>query len=61
MAILPICPSCGLASPEIRCPRCNTLKLVGCDGHCETCSSSQLQKRPGAPGCGDSVEEGSKR
>jgi len=40
MAILPTCPSCGLESPEIRCPRCNTLKLIGCDGACSRCASS---------------------
>jgi len=40
MAILPTCPSCGLESPEIRCPRCNTLKLIGCDGACSRCGSS---------------------
>jgi len=40
MTILPKCPSCGLESAEIRCPRCNTLKLIGCDGSCATCASS---------------------
>ena len=40
MAILPTCPSCGLESPEIRCPRCNALKLIGCDGACSHCASS---------------------
>jgi len=40
MAILPKCPSCGFESPEIRCPRCNALKLVGCDGRCSACAAS---------------------
>ena len=40
MAILPKCPSCGFESAEIRCPRCNTLKLLGCSGACSTCGSS---------------------
>ena len=40
MAILPTCPSCGLESPEIRCPRCNTLKLIGCEGRCSACAAS---------------------
>ena len=40
MAIMPECPSCGLVSAEIRCPRCNTLKLIGCSGSCATCGSS---------------------
>jgi coenzyme F420-reducing hydrogenase gamma subunit len=40
MTILPKCPSCGLESAEIRCPRCNTLKLIGCSGGCATCGSS---------------------
>jgi hypothetical protein len=39
MGILAICPSCGLASSEIRCPRCNTLKVVGCSGSCGACKS----------------------
>jgi hypothetical protein len=39
MTILPKCPSCGLESAEIRCPRCNTLKLIGCEGSCATCAS----------------------
>ena len=29
MGILATCPACGLASAEIRCPRCNALKVVG--------------------------------
>jgi hypothetical protein len=40
MAVLPKCPSCGLESAEIRCPRCNTLKVLGCNGTCSTCGSS---------------------
>lgn len=40
MTILPKCPSCGLESAEIRCPRCNTLKMIGCDGMCSTCGST---------------------
>ena len=40
MTILPKCPSCGLESAEIRCPRCNALKVVGCSGVCSACASS---------------------
>lgn len=40
MAILPTCPSCGLESPEARCPRCNALKVVGCSGSCVLCKLS---------------------
>ena len=40
MTILPRCPSCGFESSEIRCPRCNALKVVGCSGTCSACSSS---------------------
>jgi hypothetical protein len=40
MALLTTCPMCGLESSEIRCPRCNALKLVGCSGACSTCGSS---------------------
>jgi hypothetical protein len=39
MSIMPTCPSCGLESAEIRCPRCNTLKVIGCSGGCATCAS----------------------
>ncbi len=40
MAILPKCPACGFESGEIRCPRCNALKAVGCSGACSSCGSS---------------------
>ena len=39
MGILANCPSCGLTSAEIRCPRCNALKVVGCSGSCKACKS----------------------
>jgi hypothetical protein len=37
MGLLQTCPSCGLKSDQIRCPRCNALKVVGCDGQCAAC------------------------
>jgi hypothetical protein len=37
MAVSRQCPSCGLESQEIRCPRCNALKVVGCSGDCALC------------------------
>jgi hypothetical protein len=40
VALLTTCPSCGLESAEIRCPRCNALKLRGCDGACTLCAKS---------------------
>ena len=40
MGVLAKCPECGLASDEIRCPRCNALKVVGCSGSCGACKSS---------------------
>jgi hypothetical protein len=40
MTILPKCPSCGLESPEPRCPRCNALKVIGCTGSCTLCKLS---------------------
>ena len=40
MTIMPKCPSCGFESAEVRCPRCNTLKVVGCSGVCSACGSS---------------------
>ena len=40
MTIVQTCPSCGLESNATRCPRCNTLKVVGCSGSCSMCGSS---------------------
>jgi len=40
MTVLHSCPSCGLDSEETRCPRCNTLKVIGCSGACGICGSS---------------------
>lgn len=40
MSVLTVCPSCSFESPEIRCPRCNALKVVGCTGACSMCGSS---------------------
>jgi hypothetical protein len=40
MSIVAVCPSCGFESPEMRCPRCNTLKLQGCNGTCSRCGNS---------------------
>lgn len=40
MTVLHTCPSCGLDSEETRCPRCNTLKVIGCSGACSVCGSS---------------------
>lgn len=39
MAVMTQCPSCGLESNEIRCPRCNALKVVGCTGSCTVCKT----------------------
>jgi hypothetical protein len=36
-----------MASTEIRCPRCNALKVVGCSGSCALCKS----------GCDDAERE----
>jgi hypothetical protein len=32
---------CGMVSDEIRCPRCNALKLTGCAGSCKVCRTSE--------------------
>lgn len=40
MTVLHSCPSCGLDSEATRCPRCNTLKVIGCSGACGICGSS---------------------
>jgi len=39
MSILPVCPSCGFPSEDLRCPRCNALKVVGCSGSCAACKT----------------------
>jgi hypothetical protein len=39
MGVLAKCPACGFPSPEVRCPRCNALKVVGCSGSCSACKS----------------------
>jgi hypothetical protein len=38
--LLTKCPECGFESNEIRCPRCNALKVVGCDGVCSACTAA---------------------
>lgn len=46
MALNPVCPNCGFSSSEVRCPRCNALKVTGCSGSCFTCGSRpSCQKR----------------
>lgn len=37
MGIKPVCPECGFKSGEMRCPRCNALKIEACSGACMTC------------------------
>ena len=53
MTILTTCPACGLESSEVRCPRCNALKVVGCNGSCGLCGSScetgSVPRPTGAP------------
>jgi hypothetical protein len=53
MTILATCPACGFESPEIRCPRCNALKVQGCNGSCGVCGSScktgSVPRPPGSP------------
>lgn len=52
MGLLKKCPSCGLESDEVRCPRCNTLKLLGCTGSCTLCKSRCATPTEGeAPSC----------
>lgn len=53
MNIIATCPACGFVSPDIRCPRCNALKVQGCSGMCATCASAckidALPATSGAP------------
>jgi hypothetical protein len=58
MTIVATCPECGFVSPEIRCPRCNALKVRGCDGVCSACASScKTPTAPGAPRPSDSATD----
>jgi hypothetical protein len=50
MMLVAKCPECGFESAQIRCPRCNALKLSGCDGVCSACASS-CAKDPVAVPC----------
>jgi hypothetical protein len=50
MTVLPTCPACGLVSDDVRCPRCNALKVVGCSGSCTLCTASSGCASPLAPG-----------
>ncbi|GAB4285987.1 MAG: hypothetical protein Kow0067_09400 [Coriobacteriia bacterium] len=34
------CPSCGLVTREVRCPRCNALTITSCSGACFTCKAA---------------------
>lgn len=40
MRIAKTCPSCGLESDDVRCPRCFALKVIGCSGSCGSCAMS---------------------
>lgn len=63
MGFNPICPECGFESNEVRCPRCNTLKVTGCTGSCFMCGNKpSCQKRIPSPpvssaGTQESVEQ----
>jgi len=60
MSIIATCPECGFRSPDIRCPRCNALKVVGCSGACSICGSScktdELPVAPDAPRPSDGAD-----
>ena len=50
MGLNPVCPECGFESNEVRCPRCNALKVVGCSGSCFMCGNNKgCQKRIPSP------------
>lgn len=57
MALIVTCPSCGFASNEIRCPRCNALKLEGCTGACTTCKSGSCKVEIPSPPSNDALED----
>lgn len=41
MGVVSECPACGFKSSEMRCPRCNALKVVGCSGSCTLCGEKK--------------------
>ncbi len=49
MTVVRQCPSCGLESAEVRCPRCNALKVVGCSGECGMCTTECRTSVPSPP------------
>lgn len=49
MAVEITCPKCGFVSGEVRCPRCNALKLVGCTGSCRGCGAGAACVRGTGP------------
>jgi hypothetical protein len=49
MTVLPKCPECGFESNEVRCPRCNALKVIGCSGSCSLCGSKSSCASGGSP------------
>jgi len=61
MTLLTTCPACGLDSAEVRCPRCNALKVAGCNGSCGSCGNScetgSVPPAPGAPLPSDGAAE----
>jgi len=57
MALITTCPSCGLVSNEIRCPRCNTLKLKGCEGNCGACRTGSCAVSTPSPPSNDAPED----
>ncbi len=57
MSIITKCPACGLDSDEIRCPRCNALKVIGCTGSCALCKTSCKTSAPSAPSPSEAARE----
>jgi len=49
VTVMPTCPSCGMVSDEVRCPRCNALKVAGCTGSCALCKTSCKTSVPSPP------------
>lgn len=41
------CPRCGFEAQGVRCPRCDAVKVVGCNGSCGSCRTGCAARKKG--------------